>query len=108
MSWACYAIYVPRRSGTWDARVGREVLRWRAVGTGRCPIVTAVWSDRSGPEIRASQSWADEVNWATLGRRIVRAAAMATAVRMVEAGIKNGREVAGAEGSGVADGPVGR
>jgi hypothetical protein len=42
-------------------------------------------------------------DWATIGRRIARAAAMATAVRVVEVGMHGGCRTTGAELPGVTE-----
>lgn len=55
------------------------------------------------PGVRATECPAGAMDWATIGRRIVRAAAMATAVRVVEGGSRRAGEQ-GSRGEGAKDG----
>jgi hypothetical protein len=53
--------------------------------------------------LRARECPMGVADWATIGRRIARAAAMATAVRVTEVGMSGGRKAAGAEMPGVTE-----
>ncbi len=56
------------------------------------------------PELRARECPMGAADWATIGRRIARAAAMATAVRVIEVGGLSGRQAARVDIAGAAEG----